>query len=98
MSLTTDQVSEAVEQMKVHCRLLNEQRNFDGISARAALYTLGYGGDNAEQVLQHIFDGGFTYCLDPDYHRSSQTDPGRISAGVCYWEPCQLLSRLECLR
>jgi len=96
MALTTDQIREAVEQMKSHCDLL--MGNYEMVSARSALYTLGYNQEDAEQVLQTLYEGGFTYCLDPDYHRSPRTDDqGRISSDVCYWGPDQLKSRLDCV-
>jgi hypothetical protein len=100
--MTKDQIREAIEQMKSHCRLQEEIGDYDSISARGTLYTLGYTEDQANEVLQTLFDGGFTYCLDPDFHKSpSDQHEGmmgtRISAGVCHWGPDQLRSRLECV-
>lgn len=95
MTLTTEQVHEAIEQMLVDCDLKME--NYESVSARGTLRSLGYDGENLEQVLQFIFDGGFTYCLDRQYHVSPSNDPGPISQDVCYWGPDQLASRLHSL-
>jgi hypothetical protein len=91
--LTTDQVREAVQQMRVHCDL--KMVDYELVSARAALYELGYHGEDAEQVLKALYDGGFTYCLDVDYHTSPRDNDGPISPDVCYWGPDQLRSRLD---
>jgi hypothetical protein len=94
--MTEAQIKEAIQQMLTHCEI--KMASYELISARGTLYELGYHGDDAEQVLQHCYDRGFTYCLDPDYHRSPRgDDQGRISADVCYWGPDQLASRLECV-
>jgi len=93
--LNGDQLNEAIEQMKVHCDLAMPE--YSPVCARGVLNDLGYGAD-VEQVLQHIFDGGFTYCLDPHYHKSPSNDLGPVSGDVCYWGPDQLKSRLECVR
>lgn len=94
-TMTAPQVKEAVDQMKVHCDL--KMADYEMVSARSALYELGYHGEQAEQVLKALFEGGFTYCLDPDYHRSPSQEPARISPDVCYWGPDQLKSRLNCV-
>ena len=92
MALTDEQIKEAIAQMKTHCDL--KMVEYESISARGTLYELGYHGEDAEQVLQRIYDGGFTYCLDPDYHKG---DNERINESVCYWGPDQLRSRLDSL-
>jgi hypothetical protein len=95
-TLTPDQVQEAVVQMTTHCEL--KMANYDMVSARGTLYELGYHGEHAEQVLQFLYDHGFTYCLDPFYHKSPRgDDSGPISQDVCYWGPDQLKSRLDCV-
>jgi hypothetical protein len=89
--MTKDQIREAVEQMKVQCDL--KMANYEMVSARSALHELGYQGEDTEEVLKALFESGFTYCLDPWYHRGSEV----VSADVCYWGPDQLKSRLDCI-
>lgn len=93
--MTKDQIREAITQMKTHCEI--KMPAYEMISARGALYELGFHGEDAEEVLEALFEGGFTYCLDPHFHRSPRADEGPISADVCYWGPDQLLSRLDCV-
>jgi hypothetical protein len=103
MPLTDDQVNEAIEQMKSHTRQSVEANKagvgeYEFMSARGVLYTLGY-VDDADQVLKVIADRGFDYCLDP--HISSHPGDGEPffpSADGCHWGADQLLSRLQCLR
>jgi hypothetical protein len=97
--LTKDQVDEAIRQLHSHAGMLHEGytqgvREYSMLSAREGLITLGYHGEDTEQVLKALFDRGFTYCLDPDYHRSPSNDPGRIDYSVCTWGADQLESRL----
>lgn len=95
--LTNEQVKEAVEQMKVHCDL--KMPNYEMVSARGVLHELGYGAD-VEQVLQAIYNEGFTYCFDPYFKSSNGLGDGGMeypSADVCYWGPDQLKSRLQCV-
>lgn len=88
--MRTSQVLEAIEQMKVHCDLA--MSDYRGLSARGTLYELGYHGEDAEQILKALYDGGFTYCLD----RKFATKDGEFpSADVCIWGPDQLKSRLH---
>lgn len=96
--LTEIQVHEAIRQMVIHCRLLMVQP-YEVTSARRVLQELGY-EEHMDQVLRHIADGGFDYCLDhtipmTGHHeaRGEKPDPD-----VCYWGPDQLESRLRCLR
>lgn len=94
--LTQDQLLDARRQMRSHCRLVMENYEagtgeYEMLSARGVLNTLGFHGDEVEQVLQYLFDGGFTYCLDPDYHRGSVDRP---SMSVCHFGADQLESRL----
>jgi len=103
MSLTEEQCQEAVGQMIVHCRLIMEQYKagvgeYESVSARSVLKTLGYEED-IPQVLEFIAQGGFDYCLDPaipmtGHHEARGERPNR---DVCYWGPDQLESRLQCL-
>lgn len=99
------QLNEAIDQMKVQCDL--KMATYEPASARAVLHELGYDGDDVEQVLQRIYDGGFTYCLDSRFE-ATHYDPDnpravggmvtdRPSADACYWGPDQLKSRLDSL-
>ena len=86
--MTKEQTLDAIEQMKVHCKMTMEG-DYDYLSARGTLYTLGFHGEECEHVLKTLFDGGFKNCLDPSYSEI------RISEDVCYWGADQLLSRLQ---
>lgn len=90
-SMTDDQISEAIAQMRVDLQLRVDNQNYDAVSCRGTLYTLGFNQDEADAVLSHLFDGGFTYCLDPKFHKGQEE---RITSGVCHFGPDQLLSRL----
>jgi hypothetical protein len=89
--MNKDQKDEAIQQMITHCDYAT-----GAVSARGVLYELGYHSE-ADEVLKYIFDRGFTYCLDPDFHLSNMNTPEPISAGVCHWDPEQLKSRLRSL-
>lgn len=89
--MNEQQVHEAIEQMLAHCDLMMD--NYQSVSARSTLRTLGYKGEDVEQVLKFIFDGGFNYCLDPRYHQGKEN----VVADVCVWGPDQLASRLHSL-
>lgn len=100
--LTKQQIEEAVVQMKTSCDL--KMKGYEPVSARGLLNELGFGGD-ADQVLEYLFEGGFTYCLDPKF-AATHFDPnnpeavnGMVTdhapARACYWGPDQLKSRLE---
>jgi hypothetical protein len=92
------QINEAIEQMKTHCEL--KMVNYEPISARSCLYELGYHGEDTEQVLQRIYDGGFTVCLDSHFKSQGvypDFTPEYPSPDVCYWGPDQLKSRLDSL-
>lgn len=97
--LTTDQVKDAIAQMESHCRLsMDKYREgvgeYEMLCAREVLSTLGFHGDDRDQVLQALYDGGFQNCLDPDYH-NYRDGQRRISLSVCYWGADQLESRLR---
>ena len=99
-ALSPDQVSDAVRQMKSHCRLLMEQyeagvREYATVSARGVLYTLGYEEEDADQVLRFLAKDGFSYCLDPIFRAR---DGSRFSRDACYWGADQLESRLRFAR
>lgn len=99
MPLTDEQIREAIEQMKTHCDL--HMAEYTPLSARSTLYALGYQAD-ADQVLQYIYDRGFTNCLDHRflstfYDGSSELRTEYPSEDVCYWGPDQLKSRLNSL-
>lgn len=103
--LTKDQLNEAIDQMKVHCDLAMPE--YSPVCARGVLNDLGYGAD-VEQVLQALYDGGFQYCLDPQFS-ATHFDPNNPKAvnnmvtdypspDACYWGPDQLKSRLWSVR
>jgi len=103
--VTKEQIKEAVAQMRSHCQLLEETSDYHGVSARGVLYELGYGADDADEVIRALADGGFAYCLDPMIE-ATHFDPNnaravdgmvtdRPSADACYWGPDQLRSRLD---
>lgn len=102
--LTEDQTNEAVGQMIVYCRNSMEEykagvTDYESVSARGVLRTLGYDGEDLEQVLRHIADGGFDYCLDHHIAMTGHHDArGEFpSRDVCYWGADQLESRLDSL-
>ena len=93
--LTEDQVNDAIRQLTVHCRLLMEQYEagvgeYEIVSARGVLYTLGFEESDTDQILEHIAAGGFSYCLDSQIGDKPPRD-------ACYWGADQLESRLRCL-
>jgi len=101
MSLTDDQVKEAIKQMESFTKDQVDQykagiSEYKYLSAREVLYALGFEAD-ADQVLQAIADKGFDYCLDPHVgHRERDTE--RItypSADACRWGVDQLHSRIR---
>lgn len=89
--MTPAQIKDAIEQMKVHCDLAMED-NYRGLSARSVLRELGYHEDDLKAVLQTLYDGGFTYCLDYTFATKDGEFP---SQDVCIWGPDQLKSRLH---
>ncbi len=89
--LNQDQISEAIEQMKVQCEL--KMAGYEMCSARQLLRELGYHGEDADTVILAIAKRGFDYCLDPQVPHDGQ----RPTSSVCVWGPDQLLSRLQCL-
>lgn len=60
------------------------------LSVRDILTSLGYKFPAIEDILQTIYDRGFTYCLDPKYHSGRAT----VDASVCAFGADQLESRL----
>lgn len=105
MPLTDDQVNEAIEQMQIHTRNSVEAYkagtgDYETMSARSVLRTLGYNTADTLQVLQAIAARGFDYCLDAEipmtgHHEARGEHP---DWQVCYWGADQLLSRLQALR
>lgn len=103
-TVTTEQVIDAVRQMKVQCDL--HMTAYDSVSARSILYELGYSEEQADEVIFQLAEGGFNYCIDPMI-RIKDTDgpqgdaPTKCKMVVppgfaCYWGPDQLRSRLDC--
>lgn len=106
IKMTNLQIRGAIEQVKVHCDLLME--NYESVSMRGALYTLGFTTEEADEVIRYCSERGFKYCLDPMI-AATHFDPNnpravnnmitdRPSAQACYWGPDQLKSRLQSLR
>lgn len=103
--MTEDQVNEAIEQMQIHTRnsveLYKQGRgDYETMSARSVLRTLGYNTADTLTVLQAIAARGFDYCLDAEipmtgHHEARGEHP---DWKVCYWGADQLLSRLQSLR
>jgi hypothetical protein len=97
--VTESQIHDAIRQMIVHCDLRMEQGDYPMMSARSTLYELGFEGEACEEIIRHIAEGGFTYCLDHTIpmtgHHDAQGE--RPHRDVCYWGPDQLASRLRCL-
>lgn len=97
--MTTHQIQEAIEQMKSHCKLL-EETDYHSVTARGVLHTLGYQAD-ADEILASISASGFEYCLDPaiECNSGDPDDNKRIHPPefACYWGPDQLRSRLNSL-
>lgn len=87
--LTNEQLDDALKQLHTHCQLEMEKpiRDQEFLSVRASLYTLGFHGEDAQQVMDAIYAHGFTYCFDSEYG----TKPNEMA---CYWMPDQLKSRL----
>lgn len=87
------QIIGAINQMIISCEL--KQQNYEMVCARGLLNELGFGAD-ADQIIDFIYDGGFTNCLDPSKATTSYPDfkPEYPSADVCYWGPDQMSSRL----
>jgi hypothetical protein len=95
--MTKDQKLEAIEQMKSHCELILEG-DWEMLSARGCLYTLGFHGEDADEVIELIRLGGFTNCLDPSVYIAQESGKTMLpNEDACYWGPDQLLSRLQCL-
>lgn len=96
--LNEDQVNEAIVQMISTCDLKMAPGQYESCSARSVLNELGYHED-ADQVIRHIAEGGFTNCLDPIIPTKSYPDFKEEFPvyAVCFWGPDQLKSRLESL-
>ena len=88
--LTVSQMEDALNQLHVHCDLALED-NYRMICVRGSLHDLGFHGADCDQIMQAIYNHGFTYCFDPSFPTA---DGHRVSADVCYWGPDQLKSRL----
>ena len=97
--MRSDQLTDAVAQMRVHTRLAMEQyeagvREYQTTTARAVLYELGFTAEQADDVIRYIAQRGFDYCLDPIIaHRGDHP-----SRPACIWGIDQLESRLRCIR
>lgn len=91
--MTTDQLTDAAQQLRSFCRLRIEAGDYDAVSARGALYTLGYDEEQADAVLAALYASGFTYCLDPSLPGPSGERPPSFA---CHWSPDQLESRVSC--
>jgi hypothetical protein len=100
--MTAAQIADAFAQMQSHCNLLWEgykegSRDYEMVTAREVLYTLGFNQDQADEVLGKIAEAGFSYCLDP--HIKCDGGPGERreypSYAVCAWGVDQLKSRLD---
>jgi hypothetical protein len=99
--LTPAQVRDAVEQVKVTCNIRISNNEHEPFSLREALYHLGFGEIDADEVILSCAEGGFEYHIDPIIRIKDPNDPKRTerpSRETCVWGPDQLLSRLECLR
>lgn len=96
--MTEDQKVEAIKQMLTSCELAMPEYRL--LSARGTLIELGYHGEDLEEVIRFIADGGFDYCLDPHIRMTGHHEAqGEFPVpDVCYWGPDQLASRLQCLR
>lgn len=94
MPLTTTQYEDAVQQMIVHCKLVQENGAYEPISARGCLRTLGFDGEELDEVLHYIASRGFTYCLDSRVKQEGAHNdyPPQFA---CWWGPDQLESRLR---
>jgi hypothetical protein len=101
-NVTTLQVRGAIEQVKAHCKLLEDQENYEAVSVRGILRTLGYGCDQITQVLAYIAEHGFSYCLDHEvlshWYDGNTKREEYPDWQVCYWDPSQIRSRLNALR
>jgi hypothetical protein len=95
--LSKEQIDEAIDQVVCHAQNLIAVDNYQAISVRGTLYTLGYETEQAEQVLSRLFEGGFSYCLDPKFHKGNPSY-GVPSMDVCHFGPDQLVSRIRCVR
>lgn len=97
--MTKEQKLNAIAQMKSHCQLKIESNDYESVSARGILYTLGFTAEETDETIELIRLGGFTNCLDNsvfviDMVTGKKNFPDQQ---VCYWGPDQLLSRLQCL-
>lgn len=88
-------IQEAIDQVKVQCEIRIGADNYNPISMRGVLYSLGYGTDETDEVIRNVASRGFQYCLDSTIPHKDGERPGSFA---CYWGPDQLKSRLDCLR
>lgn len=104
--MKTREVLEAIEQLKIHCQILDFNYKqgtgeYTLLSARSGLYELGYTDIEQDAILEQIAEGGFAYCLD--YKIQCKSGVGESNKmiypdqDVCYWGADQLLSRLQSL-
>ena len=87
------QIKEAIKQVEVDCEL--KLPNYEYVSLRSSLYSLGYGSEDAQAVIDYCASHGFNYCLDYTVKHSDGSYPPDFA---CSWGPDQLASRLRCVR
>ena len=93
------QLREATEQMFSYCKASESaykagNAEYEMISARDVLYTLGFQPASADEILAAIGEAGFNYCLDPTVTHDDGSIPSR---DVCVWGIDQLRARLQCI-
>lgn len=104
--MNTDQLKEAVAQARSHVAALEDAYNlgtaeYAQVTVREVLYTLGFTGDETDEVIRYIAERGFDYCLDPIIESPGtypDFKPGPTPGFACYWGVDQLRSRLDCVR
>lgn len=101
--MTPEQIYDAIRQMRSFVRG-REDAYKEGIddyimvSAREVLYTLGYSGDESDEVLTYVHENGFNYCLDTLFPvKNEKGEFERTPEFATYWGIDQLRSRLDCV-
>ena len=101
MTTVTDTVvADAIAQLKSFVRdadavYRDGSGEYEFLSVRGVLYTLGFDAELADEVVYTIAERGFSYCLDPLIANPRTGE--RPTADVCYWGVDQLHSRLGCI-
>jgi len=103
--MTQDEIRDALRQMQSHCHLREDLykqgvAEYESVSAREVLYTLGYEEIQADEVLDAIHKNGFNYCLDPRFPSRDIEDDSKPTPTpyfACVWGIDQLRSRLDCV-